>query len=64
MRVSIKVVMDVDAERWAANTNGPWPEDDKRSLNTAVRLDIREQVMHTLSSVTLFEELGIEVEVK
>lgn len=64
MKISMKVTLDVDSETWAANANGPWPEDDKRSLNTAVRNDIVDTIRHHVTQIAQFEELGITVEVK
>lgn len=64
MKVSVTVVLDVETEKWANNNNGPWPEYDKRSLNTAVRQDIKKHIEWVMNQQAFFEELGIEVEVK
>lgn len=64
MKVGFKIIMDIEPERWAATNNGPWPEEDKRALNTAVRHDIKDTVRHLLRNAAAFEELGIKVEVK
>lgn len=65
MKVGFKItVVNVESQRYAANTNGPWPEDDLRALNTAVRQDIKGTVQHVLDNIPLFEELGIKVEVQ
>lgn len=64
MRVVIQVVLDVDAEKWAENNNGPWPEDDKRSLNTAVRQDIKSEVTHLIDSIDVFDRCGVKVDVR
>lgn len=64
MRVTLRVALNVDSEKWAENNNGPWPEDDKRSLNTAVRHDLLEEIRFRLQNIEIFEELGVEVEVK
>ena len=62
MRVSLKVVMpEVCPLKWAADSNGPWPEEDKRALNTAVRQDIRDHVQYLLNGSAKFEDLGIKV---
>ena len=63
MKVSVRVVLRVDPEKWAQNNNGNWPEHDKRSLATAVRVDVKDTIRHTLDGVALFDELGVEVEV-
>lgn len=60
----MKVVLNVEPMAWAANNNGPWPEDDLRSLNTVVRRDVLETVRQAVSAIAIFEELEIEVEVK
>lgn len=65
MRVSVVIQFDeVDSEKWAESHNGSWPEDDKRSLNTAVRQDIKESVRHYMSQLEEFGDLGIQVTVK
>lgn len=64
MRVTLRVALNVDSEKWAENNNGPWPEDDKRSLNTAVRHDLLQEIRFRLQNIEIFEELGVEVEVK
>jgi len=63
VKVSMRVVLSVDAEKWAENNNGTWPQDDKRSLATAVRVDIKDTVRHAVSQIAKFEELDVEVEV-
>lgn len=65
MKASFHVVVtEIDSEKWAANNNGVWPEHDKRSLNTAVRQDILEEIRYRLQNIAVFDELGIKVEVK
>lgn len=65
MRMGLKIsVTNIDPEVWAKNNNGPWPEHDKNALNTAVRQDIRQEIVYRLQNIACFEELGIEVEVK
>lgn len=65
MIVGLRItVRNVDSEKWAKNNNGVWPTDDQRSLNTAVRQDVREEIAYRLQNIAKFEELDIEVEVK
>lgn len=65
MKVSMKVTVDVDPEKWSEANNINANITDKRSLNTAVRNDVRSYIRHILKTGTpAFDDLDIEVEVQ
>lgn len=64
MRVSVPVLLDVDPDLWAEHNNGPWPENDKNALNTAVRHSVRGVVEKHLKKIAIFDILKVEVTIK
>lgn len=65
MNVAVKVCLKgVDPVNWAHNNNGPWPEHNLTALQVAVRHDLKSTVRHALSSMGIFSDLEIEVEVQ
>lgn len=64
MNIAVKIVVkEVDPLKWAANNNGPWPENNLTALMVAVRHDIKSTLQHHLSDISIFDELDIKVEV-
>lgn len=65
MRIAVAfVVLNVDPFRYADEVEGTWPNDDQRSLTTAVRQDIRGKMLELVKNIPELRSLGIEVDFK
>ncbi|OKI54515.1 hypothetical protein [Micromonospora sp. CB01531] len=64
MKVLVAIQIEVDPEKWSQSNNGPWPEDDKRALSTAVRQDVKSYIQNLLDGAYNFELTDAKVAVR